>query len=364
MPKTMLKSILGILAAAGLAASAVAAEPELVLSKRVSGKAEGRLVRTAQGLALLGEGGLTPLEGERAPSAWGEQGWVTPAPPAGRWFLAVEKPRTGGFAEPQRRGRMVLGDLDAAAPISAQSKVMHNAAWPVAVTENPDGSLTMLVWAKAPPFVTEPGYRLVRYRPGTYLRDAQVADWPGGPKVVGPSQMMADGQGGWSLLSRLDEDGECGRRAGFSLTRIDAALKVSPGPSVCLPEAFTPFTTEIIAAALTPRGPVWFVSGKQAGAHRIGRIEASGETLRAKALGELPAGEIVSVAYDGTDLLLVQAGRAMRVAPGGEPADVDLPAPSCDGRKADGKPALLAAVIDGKLHLAAIADGCVNVWRL
>lgn len=360
----MLKTILAALAVAGLATSSLAGEPERVLAKQVSGKAEGRLVRTAGGLALIGEEGMVPLEGDRAVVSWAKQGWVTPAQTGGRWLLAVEKPKTGGFMEPQRRGRMVLGDLDAAVPISEQSKVLHNAAWPVAATENADGSLTMLVWAKAPPFVETPGYRLVRYKPGTYLREAQVADWPGGPAEVGPSQMMADGSGGWSLLTRLAEEGECGRRAGFSLTRIDAALKVAPGPSVCLPEAFTPFTTEIIASAVTPRGPVWFVSGKQAGTHRIGRIELVGETLKAKALGDLPPGTISSVAYDGAELLLVQDDRVVRVAPGGAPVDVKIPAPTCDGRAADGKPTLIAATIHGRLHLAAIAGGCVNVWRL
>ncbi|MBI1406457.1 MAG: hypothetical protein GC145_10060 [Caulobacter sp.] len=359
-----------ILAAAAVLALAIgvpvdgarAAEPTLVLSAAVTGPIDGRLIRTQQGLALLGDGGLTRLEGQVGAAGWTGEGWVTPVAPGKRWVLAVENPRTGGMIEPQLRGRMVVGDLSAAQPFSDQSQIVHNAAWPVAAVENADGSLTMLVWAKAPPFVTESGYRLVRWTPGTSTKTAVLADWPGGPGEVGPSQMLADGQGGFSLLTRMAESSDCGRRAGFALTTIAPDLTVSDGPSVCLGEAFTPFTTEILGSARTAQGPVWFVSGKQAGAHRIGRIAAVGGALKVKTLGELSAGEITSMAYDGATLLIAQGGKVSRISADGKVSAVKVAAPSCGGRKAGGKTTVSVAAIDGRLHLLAAADGCVNVW--
>jgi hypothetical protein len=354
---------LGVAAAALLTGAASAAEPALVLSRTVQSPVEGRLVRAGDGLALLTDRTLVRLDGKTGAGGWAPQGWVTPTPPGRRWVLAVEKPSTGGFMEPQLRGKMVVGDLTAAQPFSDQSQVVHNAAWPVAAVENPDGSLTMLVWAKAAPFVSEPGYRLVRWTPGTSTRDAVLADWPGGGAELGPSRMMSDGAGGFSLLSRLGEESECGRRAGFTLTTITPELKVERGASVCLGEAFTPFTTEILASAQSARGPVWFVSGKQAGAHRLGRISAVDGALKARTLGELPAGEITSLASDGTDLMLVQNGKVSRIGADGQPEKVEVAAPTCDGRKAGGKRTVSVTAIDGRLHLLAAADGCVNVWR-
>lgn len=361
MMKTVVAAAMG-LAISLWANAALAAEPTLVLSARVPGPVEGRLVRTSQGLALLADKGLTRLEGQVGPADWAGKGWVTPVAPGKRWVLAVEDPRTGGMIEPQLRGRMVVGDLSAARPFSDQSQIVHNAAWPVAAVENADGSLTMLVWAKAPPFVTEPGYRLVRWTPGTSTKTAMLADWPGGAGEVGPAQMLADGHGGFSLLTRMAENSDCGRRAGFALTTIAPDLTVSDGPSVCLGDAFTPFTTEIIGSAQTAQGPVWFVSGKQAGAHRIGRISATGGALKVKTLGELPAGEITSTAYDGATLFIAQGGKVSRIGADGKLTSVRVAAPACDGRKAGGRPSVSVASIDGKLHLLAAADGCVNVW--
>lgn len=363
----MRKLVLGGAIAAVLAgaAAAAAAEPELVLSRTVQGPVDGRLVRAGDGLALLTDKTVTRLDGSGAAAKgnWAPEGWVTPIPPGRRWVLAVEKPSTGGFMEPQLRGKMVVGDMTAAQPFSDQSQIVHNAAWPVAAVENDDGSLTMLVWAKAAPFLTEPGYRLVRWTPGTSTKTAVLADWPGGGAELGPSRMMPDGAGGFSVLTRLGEESECGRKAGFSLTTITPDLKVERGASVCLGEAFTPFTTDILASARTERGPVWYVSGKQAGAHRLGRISAVGGVLKAKTLGELPAGEITSMASDGTDLLLVQNGKVSRIGADGAPQRVEVDAPACDGRKAGGKRMVSVAAIDGRLHLLAAADGCVNVWR-
>ncbi|MBX3480350.1 MAG: hypothetical protein KF842_08115 [Caulobacter sp.] len=363
----MMKTILAAAAALGLAFStdagaARAAEPTLVLSETVQGPVDGRLIRTAQGLALISDRGLTRLESQVGPAAWAGEGWVTPVAPGRRWVLAVDSPRTDGMIEPQLRGQMVVGDLSAARPFSAESQIVHNAAWPVAAVENADGSLTMLVWAKAPPFVTEPGYRLVRWTPGTSTRTAVLADWPGGAGEVGPSQMLADGQGGFSLLTRKPDGSDCGRRAGFALTTIAPDLTVSDGPSVCLGEAFTPFTTEILGAAQTAQGPVWFVSGKQAGMHRIGRIWAAGGALKARTLAELPAGEITSVAYDGETLLVAQGGKVSRIGPDGKLSPVKLPPPTCGGRKAGGKAMVSVAALEGRLHLLSAAEGCVNVW--
>jgi hypothetical protein len=364
MFKTILAPVAAAVALTVAPGPGFAAEPALVLAATVQGAPEGRLIRTAGGLALLGEDSLTRLEGKTGPADWAPKGWVTPVAPGKRWVLAVDTPRTGGMLEPQLRGRMMVGDLTAASPFGAESQIVHNAAWPVAAVENADGSLTMLVWAKAPPFVTEPGYRLVRWTPGTSTTTATLADWPGGAAELGPSHMLADGEGGFSLLTRIEDASQCGRRAGFALTTITPKLAVAPGASICLAEAFTPFTTEILGAFQTADGPVWFVSGKQAGAHRIGRITATASGLKARTLGELPAGQITAVAYDGQDLLIAQGGKVVRMTADGKSKAIDLPAPACNGQKAGGKRTVSVAALDGQLLAMASAGGCVNVWKL
>jgi hypothetical protein len=366
MFRMMTKAILAGLMATTLLAGPVAqaAEPQPVLTVRTpKGGLDGRLIRTGQGLALLGADRLTPLQGGGQPILWAGRKLVTPVAPSRRWLLAVEKPETGGFMEPQLRGRMVVGDLNALAGFPDRVvKILHNAAWPVAAAENPDGSLTILLWAKAAPFVTEPGYRLVRWTPGPTV--AKTGEWPGTEKVVGLADMMSDGTGGWVLLQRLDDNAACGRRAGFSLIGIDPELKVSAGSSTCLPEAYTAFTTKIVAAAQTPDGPVWFVSGLQAGSHRLARITPSGGGLKVKQLGELKPGDITSAAYDGADLLVVQGERVTRIAADGSATGVDVPTPACDGRPGSGKRFVSVSSLEGRVYLTSAAGDCVGVWTL
>ncbi len=357
---------IGMMAAAMLAAgSAGAVEPEKVLSARLppGGEGGGRLIRTAEGLALLDARGLTPLQGGRAAARWAD-GLVTPVEPGGRWLLGVEKPRTGGFMEPQKRGPVRLGDLNAAATfLDGKPLYLHMAAWPYAAAEGPDGGLLMVLWAKAPPFVTEPGYRLVLWSP---TGPAKVAEWPEAWRDIGQGQLTADGQGGWRLLTRLGEEA-CGRSAGVAVLGISADLKVSEGEKLCLPAAYTAFTTEVLSGVATPRGPVWFVSGKSAGAHRLARIDTTSKGLKAKSLAELPAGEVASTAYDPAsgELYVAQdnGARLTRISAAGKGTGVDLPAPSCDGAKAAGKRSASLATLDGRVHLAVAAGSCVNVWR-
>lgn len=359
----MFKVLGSLVVAALLVTAASAAEPEKLFSGRVGGAAEGRLIRTAQGLALFTETSLTPLEGGRPPSEWSGRKYTTPVPPTGRWLLAVEKSKTGGFAERQLRGMLIMGDLDAAAPFGTPPKILHNAAWPVAGFEDADGVLTMLLWAKGKPWgPDEGGYVLVRWK--FQGGPAKTASWPSNGGVLAQGQMAPDGQGGFALLTRLGEGSECGRRAGFSLTRIDAALTVSAGPTVCLSEAFTIFTSEVIASAQTSAGPVWFVSGKEAGAHKLARISAVGGELKVKTLGDLQPGGISSAAFDGEQLLVVQDGRVSRVADG-QAIEVPVPDVTCDGRPGVGRRKVSVSTLDGRIHLmAASADGCVNLWRL
>jgi hypothetical protein len=356
---------------AAFGAPARAAEPELVLSTRLAGAtAAGTLVRTGQGLALLGDEGLTPLEGGRPAISWAKRGYRTPVTPGRRWLLAVEKPRTGGYAEPQLRGRLMLGDLTAAEPLADKgTRTLHNAAWPVAASEGADGSLLMLLWAKAPPFVTTPGYRLVLLSPDGRL--ARTAEWPAGYPANAPGQMIPDGKGGWSLLTRMADPEACGGRAGVALLAIDADLKAGEARTVCLPRGFTPFTSEVLTGAQTERGTVWFVSGRDAGAHLLARIDETGGRLTARSAGQLPAGEVGSVVYDPAsgDLVAVQGGgkTLARIGADGQVRNSDAPVAACDGRPAGGKRSATVAVIDGRLYLTAIAaDGggaCVNVWR-
>lgn len=357
--------MLGAVAAALLAGEPMAAEPEKLLSATLpaGGEGGGRLIRTAEGLALLDPEGLTPLEGGRRAVRWPKD-MVIPVEPGSRWILGVETPRTGGFMEPQKRGPIRLGDLDAANPFpEVKPPYLHMAAWPYAAADGPDGSLLMVLWAKAPPFVTEPGYRLVLWSP---TAPAKVADWPEAWRDIGQGQLMADGQGGWRLLTRLGQDA-CGRAAGVAVLSISADLKVSEGDKLCLPDTYTAFTTEVLAGASTPSGPVWFVSGKSAGAHRLARITVTATGLKAKSLAELPAGSVASTAYDPTtgDLYVAQdnGARLTRIDPKGKTTDVDLPAPSCDGGKAGGKRSASLATLDGRVHLAVTAGSCVNVWR-
>ena len=357
--------LLGMMVAAALAGGAGAAEPEKLLSAALpsGGEGGGRLIRTSQGLALLDLKGLTPLEGGRAATRWNSD-LVTPVEPGQRWILGVEKPRTGGFMEPQKRGPMRLGDLDAATTFpEAKPLYLHMAAWPYAAADGPEGSLLMVLWAKAPPFVSEPGYKLVLWSP---TGPAKVADWPEAWRDIGQGQLLADGQGGWSLLTRLGEEA-CGRSAGVAVLAISADLKVSEGEKLCLPAAYTAFTSEVLAGVSTPSGPVWFVSGKSAGAHRLARIDVTAAGLKAKPLAELPAGEVASTAYDPAsgDLYVAQdnGARLTRIDAKGKPTDVDLPAPSCNGGKAGGKRSASLATLDGRVHLAVVAGSCVNVWR-
>ncbi len=358
--------MLGAMAAAALlGGAAAAAEPEKLLSATLpaGGEGGGRLIRTAQGLALLDAQGLTPLEGGRTATRW-KDGLVTPAEPGKRWILGVEKPRTGGFMEPQKRGPMQVGDLDAATPFpDAKPQYLHMAAWPYAVADAPDGGLLILLWAKAPPFVTEPGYRLVLWSP---TAPAKVADWPAALGDIGQGQLMADGQGGWRLLTRLGAEA-CGRSAGVVVLGISADLQVSQGEKLCLPADYTAFTTEVLAGVATPTGPAWFVSGKSAGAHRLARITITRSGLKARGLAELPAGAVASTAYDPAsgELYVAQdaGARLTRIDAAGKARTIDLPAPSCEGGPAGGKRSASLATLDGRVHMAVVAGSCVTVWR-
>lgn len=361
----MRKWLLVAAISAVLGGTAGAAEPEKLLSANLpaGGEGGGRLIRTAQGLALLDPQGITPLEGGRAAMRWPKD-MITPVEPGSRWILGVEKPRTGGFMEPQKRGPLRLGDLNAATTFpDVKTVYLHMAAWPYAAADGPDGSLLMVLWAKAPPFVTEPGYKLVLWSP---TAPAKVADWPEAWRDIGQGQLMADGQGGWRLLTRLGEEA-CGRSAGVAVLAISADLKVSEGEKLCLPAAYTAFTSEVLAGVSTPKGPVWFVSGKSAGAHRLARVEISARGLKAKPMAELPAGEVASTAYDPStgELYVAQdnGARLTRIGRDGKARDIDLPAPTCDGGKAGGKRSASLANLDGRVHLAVTAGSCVNVWR-
>ena len=127
------------------------------------------------------------------------------------------------------------------------------------------------------------------------------------------------------------------------------------------------FTSEVLAGVSTPKGPVWFVSGKSAGAHRLARVETTASGLKAKPMAELPAGEVASTAYDPStrELYVAQdnGARLTRIDASGKAKDFDLPAPSCDGGKAGGKRTASLATLDGRVHLAVTAGNCVNVWR-
>lgn len=360
-----------LLAAIGLAPPARAAEPVQVLKSRLPSGApvpEGQLIRTAQGLALLGEDSLTPLEGGRPSVSWKKRQYVTPVAPGRHWLLAVEKPRTGGYAEPQKRGRLMVGDLDLADPLPATGiRTLHNAGWVVTAAEAADGTLTMVLWAKAPPIVSKPEYRIVTWSPTAgYLKNAE---WPAAYSGIGPTPMIPNGQGGWGLLVRNDDEQACPRRARFAPILIDASLAVTGGKPACLPASFNPFTTEVVTAGQTPQGPVWFVSSLESGTHRLARIEQTPDRLVVKPVGTLPAGSIGSAAYDPAtgDLVLAQkgaGGRLTRVAPDGAVTMLEAPAPSCG--KAGGRSANVA-FLEGRLYVTSIAadpaGACVDVWR-
>ena len=152
---------------AALLAGGPAAAAERLLSVWLVDDAPGgsQLVRTGDGLGLLGPRGLLRLQpGASLGRGPFHSGAVSR--PAGRWRVNALDTRNGGYFDGQSRGRLeVLATDPAAEPRGKGAWPVALAGWPLAVADVPDGGFAALIWLKGAPMVGKRRHRMLLWSP-------------------------------------------------------------------------------------------------------------------------------------------------------------------------------------------------------